>query len=181
MSLLQETARRAAGLLGRESWLIRRLRPAYESLLERSNNGIGIRWKINGVTYLVDPHQRHRLGQNYDPPVAAFLRERVEPGSLCFDVGANVGVYVLQFAYWSAPTGRIVAFEPNPSACSILEKHVRMDELSERVRIVPTAVREIRILYAAEAEAMGRAARRRVLEKFTWPEAVRRCWTSMRN
>ena len=56
-----------------------------------------------------------------------------------------------------------------------------MDELSERVRIVRTAVREIRILYAAEAEAMGRAARRRVLEKFTWSEAVRRCWTSMRN
>jgi len=66
MSLLQETARKAAGLLGRESWLIRRLRPAYESLHERSNNGIGIRWKIHGVTYLVDPHQRHRLGQNYD-------------------------------------------------------------------------------------------------------------------
>ncbi len=159
MSLLQETARRAAGLLGRESWLIRRLRPAYESLLERSNNGIGIRWKINGVTYLVDPHQRHRLGQNYDPPVAAFLRERVEPGSLCFDVGANVGVYVLQFAYWSAPTGRIVAFEPNPSACSILEKHVRMNELSDRVRIVPAAVGEVggeQILYAAPADGMSR-------------------------
>lgn len=159
MSLLQETARRAAGLLGRESWLIRRLRPAYESLLERSNNGMGIRWKINGVTYRVDPHHRHRLGQNYDAPVAAFLRHRVKPGTVCFDIGANVGVYVLQFAYWSAPTGRIVAFEPNPSACSILEKHVRMNELSERVRIVPAAVGEIsgeQILYAAEADGMSR-------------------------
>lgn len=29
--------------------------------------------------------------------------------------------------------------------------------------------------HPAEAEAMGRAARRRVLEKFTWPAVVRRC------
>src|SRR2546426_8946209 len=159
MSLLQETARRAAGLLGRESWLIRRLRPAYESFLDWSNGSQGMPWEINEVTYRIDPHHRHRLGQNYDAPVAAFLRQRVKPGTVCFDIGANVGVYVLQFAYWSAPTGRIVAFEPNPSACSILKKHVRMNELSERVRIVPAAVGEIsgeQILYAAEADGMSR-------------------------
>src|SRR5882762_3437602 len=114
MSLLQTTARRASGLLGRESWLIRRTRPVYESFLAWSGHGQGIPWAINGVTYRVDPHYRDRLGQNYDAPVAAFLRERVKPGALCLDVGANVGVYVLQFAHWSAPTGRVVAFEPNP-------------------------------------------------------------------
>ena len=159
MNHLQETARRTASLLGRESWIIRRLRPAYESLLDWSGNGRGVAWDINGVTYRIDPRERHRLGQNYDPPVAAFLRERVKPGSLCFDVGANVGVYVLQFGYWSAPTGRIIAFEPNPSACSILEKHVRMNKLSERVRIVPAAAGETsgkQILYAAEADGMSR-------------------------
>lgn len=156
---LQKPARRLANLLGRETWLIRRLRPVYETVLDWSHNGTGIPWDINGVTYRIDPRQRHRLGQNYDAPVAAFLRQHVKPGSLCLDVGANVGVYVLQFAHWSAPTGQVIAFEPNPAACAILEQHVRMNQLTERVRIVPAAVSEAnceQILYAAEADGMSR-------------------------
>lgn len=159
MNLLQTTARRTAGLIGRESRLIRRLRPAYESFLDWYGDGRGIPWEINGVTYRVDPHHRERLGQNYDAQVAAFLRERVKPGALCLDVGANVGVYVLQFAYWSGSTGQVVAFEPNPGARAVLEEHVRMNGLKERVRIVPAAVGEASgedILYAAEADGMSR-------------------------
>jgi FkbM family methyltransferase len=135
------------------------MRPAYESLLEWSGRGRGTAWAINGVTYRVDARHRHRLGQNYDAPVAAFLRERVQAGALCLDVGANVGVYVLQFAHWSSPNGKVIAFEPNPSACTILQKHVRINELTERVRIVPAAVGAAggeAILYAAEANGMSR-------------------------
>lgn len=159
MSLLQTFARHTSGLIGRESRLIRGLRPAYESMLDWSSRGKGIPWNINGVNYRIDPHQRHRLGQHYDAPVAAFLRERVKSGSLCFDVGANVGVYVMQFAHWAAPDGRIVAFEPNPSACLVLEQHVQMNGLTERVQIVPAAVGEIseeQTLYSAEADGMSR-------------------------
>jgi FkbM family methyltransferase len=159
VSLLQNTARRTAGLLGRESRLVRRLRPAYENLLDWYGGGKGIPWTINGVTYRVDPHHRQRLGQNYDAPVADFLRARVRPGALCLDVGANVGVYVLQFAHWSRPDGRVVAFEPNPGARAVLQSHVRMNGLQERVEIVPAAVSETsgeEILYAAAAEGMSR-------------------------
>src|SRR3989440_7307832 len=159
MSSLQTTARRAAGLIGRESRLIRRLRPAYESFLDWYSDGRGMPWPINGVTYRVDPHQRHRLGQNYDAAVAAFLSQQVKPGSLCFDVGANVGVYVLQFAHWSGPTGQVVAFEPNPIARAVLEKHVRMNGLAGRVQVVPLAIGEASgeaILYAAEADGRSR-------------------------
>jgi FkbM family methyltransferase len=156
---LQTAARHAAGLIGRESRLIRRLRPFYESLLDWSGGGQGILWTINGETYRVDPHQRHRLGAHYDATVAAFLRERVRLGALCLDVGANVGVYVLQFARWAGPTGRIVAFEPNPGALSVLREHVRMNRLEEQVSIVPCAVGAAAgsaILYAAGADGMSR-------------------------
>ena len=159
MNLLQTTARLTSGLLGRESRLIRRLRPAYESFLDWCGDGRGIPWSINNVAYRVDPHYRNRLGQNYDAPVAAFLRERVKPGAWCIDVGANVGVYVLQFAHWAGPAGRVVAFEPNPGARLVLQKHVEMNGLAERVRIVAAAVGEAsgeEILYAAEADGMSR-------------------------
>src|SRR5437867_2204323 len=111
MSVLQATARRIANINGRESRLIRRLRPAYESLLDWTSYGRGIRWRINGVTYRIDPHYRHQLGAEYDAPVAAFLRSHLKPGAVCLDIGANVGVYVLQFAHWTAPSGRVIAFE----------------------------------------------------------------------
>jgi FkbM family methyltransferase len=145
--------------MGRESWLIRRTRPVYESVLDWLGGDRGIPWNINGVTYRVDPRHRHRLGQSYDAPVAAFLREQVKPGSLCLDVGANVGVYVLQFAHWSGPRGQVVAFEPNSNARAILRRHVLMNRLEHRVRVVSSAVGETdgeAILYAMEAEGMSR-------------------------
>ena len=95
---------------------------------------------VNGVTYRVDPHFRHMLGQEYDSAVAAFLQKRVRPGDVCFDVGANVGVYVLQFAYWSAPGGKVIAFEPNPATERILRRHISINGLEDRVDVVPNAV-----------------------------------------
>lgn len=157
MTLVQTAARHTARLIGRESWVIRRLRPVYESLL--SLRGRGIPWEINGVTYRIDPHYRHMLWRDYDAKVASFLSEHVKPGALCLDVGANVGVYVLQFAHWSSPSGQVIAFEPNPEARVILQKHVLMNELQARVRIVPSAVGEIDgrgILYAVGVDGMSR-------------------------
>lgn len=159
MSLLQRTARTVADWLGHESQLVRQLRPAYENLLDKTSGGKGLCWPINGVPFRVDPHYRHQLGQNYDAPVATFLRERVKPGAVCLDVGANVGVYVLQFAHWSAPDGRVIAFEPNPTARVVLEKHIRLNGLSERVTVVPAAVGAASgeaTLFAADADGMSR-------------------------
>jgi FkbM family methyltransferase len=166
MSLIQGTARKVSGLLGRESWLVKRLRPTYESLLEAGTRRRGIPWKINGETYRVDPRLRHRLGQNYDAPVAAFIRERIRPGALCVDVGANVGVYVLQFARWAGPRGRVVAFEPNPGALSALRRHVEMNDLGGRVELVAAAVGArsgSATMYASDFDGMSRLGAPNVL------------------
>jgi FkbM family methyltransferase len=159
MTLLQTAAHRTAQLIGRESWLVRRLRPLYESLLNLESGGNRIVWEINRVAYRIDPRYRHMLWRDYDAPFASFLRQRVKPGAVCLDVGANVGAYVLQFAHSSAPSGKVMAFEPNPVARKILQKHVSMNELGERVLVVPAAVGEKSsqdILYAVEADGMSR-------------------------
>lgn len=159
MSVLQSVARRTAEALGRESALVRALRPAYESLLDWSSAGRGAAWTINGETFRVDPRYRQRLGQSYDAPVARFIRERIKSGAVALDVGANVGVYVLQFARWSGPRGRVVAFEPNPSAMRVLRRHVELNGLNERVTLVGAAVGASvgeATLYAAGAEGMSR-------------------------
>ena len=159
MPLVQSTARRVASLLGRNSAMIRHLRPAYESLLDKLHGGRGIPWPVNGVTYRIDPRQRPRFGQHYEAETAAFLARRVTPGMTCFDIGANVGAYVLQLAHWSAPDGRVVAFEPNGGAREVLTRHIAWNGLAGRVRIVPVAVgAEIgeHVLFAAGADGMSR-------------------------
>jgi len=158
-AVVQAVARQAAEALGRESGLVRWARPHYESVLESLSGGRGIPWSINGVTFRVDPHHRHRLGARYDAPVAAFLRDQVRAGDVCLDIGANVGVYVLQFAHWSRPTGRVVAFEPNPVALGVLQRHVRFNGLEQRVQTVAAAVGASpgeAVLYADGADGMSR-------------------------
>jgi FkbM family methyltransferase len=80
------------------------------------------------------------MGKDYDSNIAAFLKDKVLPGSICFDVGANLGVYVLQFAEWSKPNGTVIAFEPNPSTAEALRRHIAMNKLTGRVRVVDRAV-----------------------------------------
>ena len=75
------------------------------------------------------------------------------------DVGANVGVYEMQFAHWTGPTGRVIAFEPNPAARAVLQKHMRFNGLEERVEIVPMAVgakEGTAEFFAAAADGMSR-------------------------
>jgi FkbM family methyltransferase len=158
---LQALGRRYAEKLGRKTRLIRWVRPAYESFLNWSSGNRGIPWTINGIVYRVDAHQRHRLGQVYDAPVADFLRTQVRPGAICYNVGANIGIYVLQFAHWSSPSGRVIAFEPNPRAGEILKMHIRFNALQDRVQIVAAAVGAVKgeaVLYAAGADGMSRLA-----------------------
>ena len=80
------------------------------------------------------------MAREYDPAAARWLAARVKAGDLCVNVGANTGVYVLQLAHWSAPGGRVIAFEPNPAARRILARHVHMNSLDHRVEVVPAAV-----------------------------------------
>lgn len=159
MSLIEATAGRVSGWLGRESRLVRALRPTYENFLNLWTAGRGVAWEINGETYRIDPRQRRQLGHDYDASVAAFIRERIKPDALCIDVGANVGVYVMQFARWTGKEGRVIAFEPNPGALAYLRRHVEMNGLAGRAEIVAAAVGAESgraKMFAAGADGMSR-------------------------
>jgi FkbM family methyltransferase len=140
MSHLINGAGRLAELLGRDSPIVRMLRPWYDTVLDVTSGGHGMPWLINGVTYRVVPRHRYQMASAYDADLAGWLAQRVRPGQTALDVGANVGVDVLQFAHWSRPDGRVIAVEPNPSARAVLERHVRLNGLERRVDIVAAAV-----------------------------------------
>ena len=137
---LQAAASWVSSALGRESGIVNRVRPWYERGLALMTLGRGLRWSLNGVPCRIDPRQRHRMGRDYDQPVAQWLSQHVKPGDLCANVGGNTGVYVLQCAYWNGPEGRVVVFEPNPYARAILTRHIRYNHLEARVQVVDAAV-----------------------------------------
>jgi len=162
LNFLQGVARRASAGLGRESWPVRVARPLYESSLNFFAQDGGVPWEVNGETYRIDSRYRHMFGPDYEAAVARFLQHRVRPGDVIFDVGANVGVYVLQLARWTSGDCRIVAFEPNPAARVVLERHLAMNALSDRVLVVPSAVSDqsgAEILWSSGEDGMARLGR----------------------
>jgi FkbM family methyltransferase len=162
-SLIAELVRRSGSRLsataGRGNRIVEWGRPLYSAVVGWMAGDKGVEWSINGVNYRIDIHHRIRLAHEYEPPVAAFLSRLIRPGFICFDVGANVGAYVLQLCHWTGPSGRVVAFEPNPNARAALERHVTMNGFTQRVQIVAAAVGAAiseGIFHAAGVDGMSR-------------------------
>ena len=161
MSGVLQAVRRTADLLGRDNRIVRGMRPLYQQALELAYRGRGMPWSINGVRCRIEPGQRGEMGQRYDAGVAAWLRERVRPGDVAWNVGANVGVYVLQLADMVGPRGHVVAVEPNPAARAILQRHLAYNGLAGRVTVVASAVGAASgqaTLYAAGSDGMSALA-----------------------
>lgn len=114
-------------------------RELIESLLEVAYGRKGIPRTVNGLAMRVHPRVRYRFLVDYDAPVADVLRGVIRPGMTCLNVGANVGIFAMQMAAWSAPDGDVYAFEPNPDTAALLRKHVEMNRLTSRVHVVQEA------------------------------------------
>lgn len=137
---LQRRGSALAARLGHAAPIVRWARPFYGAALAWMAADRGAPWSINGVNYRIDVRYRDRMGHDYEPAVASFLKGLIQPGFVCYDVGASVGAYVLQLCHWAGPSGRVVAFEPNPEALQVLRRHVAMNGLDQQVEIVPAAV-----------------------------------------
>lgn len=144
------------------------LRPVREVVLLAVTRGRGVSRAVNNLRFRVDSRTRFNFVPAYDVPVAAFLRTRVTRGSEVWNVGANVGVYALQLASWVGAEGKVVAFEPNPTAAHLLATNLRLNRLERRVEVVEAAVGESKgevELYTCGADGMARAGRANPLLK----------------
>jgi FkbM family methyltransferase len=79
----------------------------------------------------------------------------VRPGWTCVDVGANHGYYTLLLADAVGPAGSILACEPNPPVADLLERTVRVNGFSQRVRVVREAIADLTGARAALAVPAG--------------------------
>ena len=103
-----------------------RLRPLlpvpHKGVREASFPG-GVRLRLD----LRESIQRDWYAGVYDRRELAFLRKRLRGGGDFVDVGAHVGMYAVSAALALRGRGRVLAFEPNPTARSQLEENVRLN------------------------------------------------------
>lgn len=94
----------------------------------------GMRW-IAGS----GPHSNW-LGINEINKRKRFV-ELVGDGAVVYDIGANVGSYSMLASRVVGRSGRVIAIEPLPANLEFLERHIRLNGLSN-VRVVPVALND---------------------------------------
>jgi len=159
VSVFYNVARFVSRAFGPNSAVVRAVRPISERVLRSVVGRRGLAWEINGVPCRINPQFRAQFARYYDAALAAILQKEINSGQVCLDVGANIGVWVIQFASLVGPTGRVVAFEPNPGARAVLEEHIGLNDLGSVVRVVPAAIGAVPgevAFFAAGADGMSR-------------------------
>jgi len=63
----------------------------------------------------------------WEPEVTKYICPRIAQGMTVIDVGADIGYYTLLFAKRVGTEGRVIAFEPIPSAIEKLEQNIRLN------------------------------------------------------
>jgi FkbM family methyltransferase len=86
------------------------------------------------------------IGRSYDPRIAAVLSRRVKPGMAVLDIGANIGYLTMLLASLVAPSGLVVAVEPNPENIKLLEASRRVNGFDQIVVIQAAAGRHTALL-----------------------------------
>jgi FkbM family methyltransferase len=75
----------------------------------------------------------------YERHVQRLFRQRMRPGAVAFDIGANVGFFTLLASKLTGNAGRVYAFEPLPRNLDYLARHVRLNGVAN-VTIEPLAI-----------------------------------------
>jgi FkbM family methyltransferase len=142
MNVIEIVARRVkrALKLADDSRFVCAIRPAYNSMLERFYGRKGLSRTIHGEQPIRLLPCARLIPEEYEPQVLDLLKQTITPGAVVLDVGANVGVSAMMMARWCGPEGHIYAFEPSPNPKQLLTEHLRMNGLSDRVTVCPSAL-----------------------------------------
>ena len=77
----------------------------------------------------------------WEPHIVQYLRYFVRPGQTCLDIGANAGYHSILLADLVGPTGRVVAFEPNPVVLPKLRTNISLNPgIASTIRLEEVAL-----------------------------------------
>jgi FkbM family methyltransferase len=76
----------------------------------------------------------------YEFELQKAIEDFVKSGMVAYDVGANIGYISLQLARQVGLAGCVYSFEALPSNLDRLRTNIELNQLSDRIQVVPTAV-----------------------------------------
>ena len=84
-------------------------------------------WKDDLITTQLKTFSAHTRNE------IAMLRAFLSPGDCVVDIGAHIGTYAIPFARFTAPGGRVFAFEANPENHALLVHNVAVNALGDSI------------------------------------------------
>jgi FkbM family methyltransferase len=96
------------------------------------------------------------LRRRWETAVISELTRALRPGDVFFDVGAFQGAFTLLASRLVGPSGRVIAFEPDPGPRTTLERNLRANGV-ENVTVAPYAVGDHRgtMRFSASGDSVG--------------------------
>ena len=90
---------------------------------------------------------RRKVGSDHNAQVYlenahARLLNLVKPGDVVFDCGANEGYISTLLAIWAGPTGKVLAFEPDPKNVELIRTNAKINGL-DNIEAIQKAVSDI--------------------------------------
>jgi FkbM family methyltransferase len=95
-----------------------------------------------GLWWTLYPWTGYWRGAHIEEDSIKTITGLVGPGDVCLDLGAHFGFYTLLMARQSSPSGRVYAFEPEPSNFAKLRRHVALNRLGDRCFLFNAGVSE---------------------------------------
>lgn len=94
-----------------------------------------------GMSLLLDLHSEKDLWLGtYEAELQMAIRRFSQPEMVAYDVGANIGYVSLLLALAGGPKTQVYAFEPLPANLARLRSHIELNDLQDRVNVIPAAV-----------------------------------------
>jgi len=83
---------------------------------------------LEGYRMKVDWTKHRSFGYGtWEHEVVSVISEKVKPGMVALDIGAQSGFYSLMLSKLVGPKGRVIAFEPLPANFRMLEENVALN------------------------------------------------------
>ena len=78
----------------------------------------------------------------WHPALTAFYHQKIPAGMKYLEIGANIGYFTVLASTLVGTTGRVHAFEPDPTAFSLLKINCRLNHCGDLSELSPLAVSE---------------------------------------
>lgn len=88
----------------------------------------------------------------YEPHVTLAMKRLLRRGMTFLDIGANIGYFTLLARSVVGPEGKVLAFEPNPRNCALLDLSLALNGFQD-VEIYPFALADSSRLFVYDSQA----------------------------